>query len=101
MISHGRMSEAHNGLDAGSSPAGSSPLKSPSPVHDLIARNVGFSSKQRTFHKFCGPVGFVPTPEVDRVYSITKSARATMDAGITRPSAFAVLRLMARMNLSA
>jgi hypothetical protein len=34
---------AHNGLVAGSSPAGSSPLKWPSPVHDPIARNVGFS----------------------------------------------------------
>ena len=44
MIWHGRTSPAaHHGLVAGSSSAGPSPLKWPSPVHDLIARNVDFS----------------------------------------------------------
>ena len=59
MIRHSRMSQAHNGLGAGSSPAGSSPLKSPSPVHDLTARNVGFSPNNGP--SACrGHVGFVP-----------------------------------------
>jgi hypothetical protein len=34
-------------------------------------------------------------------YSITSSARASSDGGISRPSAFAVVRLMTRSNLVA
>jgi hypothetical protein len=41
---------------------------------------------------------FRATAEV-RTYSITSSARASREAGISRPSAFAVLRLMTRSYL--
>jgi hypothetical protein len=43
-------------------------------------------------------VRFVPTTEVQRFYSMTSSARVSRDAGMSRPSDFAVLRLMESRN---
>ena len=46
-----------------------------------------------------GSVGNQPGADIPTVYSITSSARSRMDVGTSRPSAFAVLRLIASLVL--
>jgi hypothetical protein len=49
--------------------------------------------------KFYATLGSPSMVQVFRFYSITSSARASSDGGISMPSALAVLRLMSRLNL--
>ena len=49
--------------------------------------------------KFYATLGSPSMVQVFRFYSITSSARASSDGGISRPSALAVVRLMTRSNL--
>ena len=48
--------------------------------------------RKRTSERLGRDVRFVPQAAVDRLYSITSSARTSSDGGTERPSALAVLR---------
>jgi hypothetical protein len=74
-------------------------LRRPQPEHILSALPP-LATEERTF----GIGSFVPKAVLSRCnklrcYSITSSARASSVGGTSRPSAFAVLRLMTSSNL--